>query len=250
MSPFATSYDLSGKVALVTGAARGIGLATAELLRSRGACIVASDLSESVLQLADDDVLALAGDVADEAFAEQSVSAALARFGRLDILVANAGRTLNQALDATELADYERIQQGNARGVFLAARAALAPMREAGGGAMVAVSSVSARVGFATQAAYAASKAAAAQLMRVVAVEQGRHGIRANAVLPGVIDTDILDGVADDGRALLRSYGPAHPLGRIGQPEEVAEVIAFLVSPAASFITGAEVLVDGGYTAQ
>lgn len=250
MSPFATSYDLSGKVALVTGAARGVGLATVKLLRSRGACVVASDLSESVLQLADHDVLALAGDVADEAFAEQSVSATLARFGRLDILVANAGRTLNQPLETTELADYERIQQGNARGVFLAARAALAPMREAGGGAMVAVSSVSARVGFATQAAYAASKAAAVQLMRVVAVEQGRHGIRANAVLPGVIDTNILDGVADDGRALLRRYGPAHPLGRIGQPEEVAEVIAFLVSPAASFITGAEVLVDGGYTAQ
>ncbi|TIT84163.1 MAG: SDR family oxidoreductase, partial [Mesorhizobium sp.] len=94
------------------------------------------------------------------------------------------------------------------------------------------------------------SKAASAQLARIVAVEYGRRGIRCNVVLPGVIDTDIMEGVVENGREMLRSFGDAHPIGRIGRPEEVAEAIAFLASPASSFITGAQLFVDGGYTAQ
>src|SRR5690349_19602834 len=118
------------------------------------------------------------------------------------------------------------------------------------GGAIVTVGSVSSVVAFETQSAYAASKGAIAQLTRVLAIEGGKHGIRANSVLPGVIDTDIMEGVVDNGREMLASFGPAHPIGRIGRPEEVAEVIAFLASDASSFMTGALVAVDGGWTAK
>ncbi len=121
----------------------------------------------------------------------------------------------------------------------------------ADGGSIISVASISSVVAFATQAAYASSKGALAQLMRVIAIEGGKRGIRSNAVAPGVIETDIMEGVVEGtGRAMLRSFGDQHPMGRIGQPEEVAEAIAFLASPASSFITGALLMVDGGWTAQ
>lgn len=233
----------------MTGAARGIGRCTAELLRARGARIVASDLSDTVRELEAEDVATLVGDVADEDLARRSVELAAKRFGRLDIVVNNAGRTLNKRLTETSVDDYDRILQINARGSFVTARAAVELMA-GGGGAIVNVSSISAVAAFETQAAYASSKAAVAQLTKVIAIEYGRMGIRCNAVAPGVIETDIMEGVVENGREMLRSFGSAHPIGRIGQPQEVAEAIAFLASPASSFITGALLLVDGGYTAQ
>lgn len=249
MTSLPSSWDLDGKVALVTGAARGIGRCTAELLRARGARIVASDLSDTVRELEAEDVATLVGDVADEDLARRSVELAAKRFGRLDIVVNNAGRTLNKRLTETSVDDYDRILQINARGSFVTARAAVELMA-GGGGAIVNVSSISAVAAFETQAAYASSKAAVAQLTKVIAIEYGRMGIRCNAVAPGVIETDIMEGVVENGREMLRSFGSAHPIGRIGQPQEVAEAIAFLASPASSFITGALLLVDGGYTAQ
>jgi NAD(P)-dependent dehydrogenase (short-subunit alcohol dehydrogenase family) len=250
MTTLPVSLNLEGKVALITGAGRGIGRCTAELLRSRGARIVASDLGEAILEMEAEDVATLVGDVADEELAKRSIDLAAQRFGRLDIVVNNAGRTLNKPLTETSVAEYDRIFQINARGSFVTARAAVELMANVGGGAIVNVSSISAVAGFKTQAAYASSKAAVAQLTRVIAIEYGRRGIRCNAVAPGVIDTDIMEGVVENGREMLRSFGDAHPIGRIGQPEEVAESIAFLASPASSFITGALLVVDGGYTAQ
>jgi NAD(P)-dependent dehydrogenase (short-subunit alcohol dehydrogenase family) len=240
-------YDLTDRVAVVTGAARGIGRATAELLRERGARIVASDRSDAVNDLAADDVATLVGDVGDEQVAAATVGLAVERFGRLDILVNNAGRTLNKLVTDTSVAEFDAILQTNARGNFVHAREAFKVMD---GGAIVTVGSVSSVVAFETQVAYAASKGAIAQITRVLAIEGGKRGIRANSVLPGVIDTDIMDGVVDNGREMLASFGDAHPIGRIGRPEEVAEVIAFLASDAASFMTGALVAVDGGWTAQ
>jgi NAD(P)-dependent dehydrogenase (short-subunit alcohol dehydrogenase family) len=244
------SWDLTGRVAVVTGAARGIGRATALLLRDRGARLVVTDRSEAVEDLASDDVAALVGDVAGEDLARATMRLAVDRFGRLDILVNNAGRTLNKPVTETTVDDFEGILRVNARGNFVQAREAFRVMEAAGGGSIVSIASVSSVVAFETQTAYAASKGALAQITRVLAVEGGPKNIRSNAVLPGVIDTDIMDGVVDDGRAMLASFGPAHPIGRIGRPEEVAEAVAFLASDAATFITGALLAVDGGWTAQ
>lgn len=250
MPTLPASWDVSSKVAVVTGAARGIGRSTADLLRARGARIVASDLSGTVSEMECDDVATLVGDVSDEDVAKRSADLALDRFGRLDILVNNAGRTLNKPLTGTTVEDYDRIYQINARGSFVMARAAVEPVVRNGGGAIVNVASMSAVAAFETQAAYASSKAAVVQLTRVIAIEYGKRGVRANAVLPGVIDTDIMDGVVENGREFLRSFGDQHPIGRIGRPDEIAETIAFLASPASSFITGALLLADGGWTAR
>lgn len=244
------AYDLTGKTAVVTGAARGIGLATAALLRERGARVVVSDLSESVREQARDDVAAIVGDAADEAVARATVELAVERFGGLDILVNNAGRTLNKLVTETSVEEFDGILATNARGNFLHAREAFRVMQTRGGGSIVSVASVSSVVAFATQTAYAASKGALAQMTRVLAIEGGPHGIRSNAVLPGVVDTDIMEGVVENGREMLAGFGAAHPIGRIGRPEEVAEAIAFLAAPTSSFVTGALLAVDGGWTAQ
>jgi NAD(P)-dependent dehydrogenase (short-subunit alcohol dehydrogenase family) len=251
MTPRPEGWDLTGKVAIVTGAARGIGHATAQLLRTRGARVVASDRSSAVHALHSDHCATLVGDVAEEAVARQTVELAVKRFGRLDILVNNAGRTLNRSLLDTSVAEWDSVLRTNARGNFVHSREAVRAMVAAGGGgAIVSVTSVVAQVAMKDLSAYAASKAAIAQLVKVIAAEYGSHGIRANAVAPGVVETDILDstGVADS-RAILAGYGDAHPIGRIGQPCEIAELIAFLASPASAFMTGALVMADGGYTA-
>ena len=244
------SWSLAGKVAVVTGAARGIGRSTADLLRQRGARIVASDMSEAVHELEGDDVAVLTGDVADEETARRTVELARRRFGRLDILVNNAGRTLNKPLLETTVEDWDAVLQTNARGNFVHSREAVRAMVDSGGGAVVSVVSVVARIAMKELAAYAASKGAITQLTKVIAVEYGDRGVRANAVAPGVVETDILQSTGvKDSRGALAGFGAAHPIGRVAQPAEIAEVIAFLASPASSFMTGALVMVDGGYTA-
>ena len=243
------AWSLEGRVAIVTGAARGIGRATALLLRERGALVVASDIGEGVHALAGDEVATLTGDVADEATAFRTVALALERFGRLDVLVNNAGRARLHQRPVERAADWDAVMAVNARGNFLHAREALRAMVERGGGAVVSVASIVSAVALKDTAAYAASKGAIAQLTKTIAVEYGDRGIRANAVAAGVVETDILEGIAADSRATLASYGPAHPIGRVAQPREIAEVIAFLAAPASSFVTGALVMADGGYTA-
>ena len=244
------SWSLAGKVAIVTGAARGIGRATVDLLRARGALLVASDLSEAVREMESAEIATTVGDVADEEVAKQTMALATERFGRLDILVNNAGRTLNKPLLDTSVAEWDTVLATNARGNFVHSREAVRVMAASDGGAIVSVVSVVASVAMKELAAYAASKGAITQLMKVIAVEYGAQGIRANAVAPGVVETDILQSTGvEDSRRTLAGYGDAHPIGRVAQASEIAEVIAFLASPASSFMTGALVMADGGYTA-
>ncbi|MFI5729367.1 SDR family NAD(P)-dependent oxidoreductase [Kribbella sp. NPDC051587] len=241
--------SLEGKVALVTGAARGIGAATVAWLHARGVAVVAADLRPDVADLPFPGLATVVGDVSREDTAIRSVETAVERFGGLDILVANAGRSVNKPITQTTAADWDELLAVNARGVFLHAREAFRVMSEHGGGSIVTVGSFACTVGLPDASAYSASKGALAQLTKVLALEGGPHGIRANVVAPGVVETDLLDTFRPDSREYLRSFGSAHPLGRVAQPAEIAEVIGFLASPAAAFVTGAVVAADGGYTA-
>ena len=245
-----TTLELTDKVVLITGAAGGIGRATVETFLAHGANVVAEDLDPQVEELAGDRVVAMTGDVADPDVAHAAVSLALERFGRLDVLVNNAGRTMNKPDQAMSVEDWDGILHTNARGTFVHSQAALAPMIEQQAGAIVSIASYASLVALPTGSAYAASKGAIAQLTKVLAVDHAREGIRVNAIAAGAVDTAILDDVVQDGREVLRAAGESHPIGRIARPQEIADVVAFLASPRASFILGAIISVDGGYVAQ
>ncbi|MYW00528.1 SDR family oxidoreductase [Streptomyces sp. SID3343] len=243
--------EFAGKVALVTGAARGVGKATVALLSSRGARVVALDLRPDVESLPDEfpGVLAITGDITREETAVRAVRSAVDTFGGLDILVNNAGRTLNKPVTETTAEDWDAVMAVNARGSFFASREAFRAMKARGGGSIVATGSYAGTVALPEGAAYSASKGALAQLIKVLAVEGGPLGIRANIVAAGVIETDFLDTIRPDSRAYLASFADAQPLGRVAQPEEIAEVLCFLASPRSGFVTGAVIAADGGFTA-
>ncbi|MEZ4869051.1 MAG: SDR family NAD(P)-dependent oxidoreductase [Caldilineaceae bacterium] len=254
---------LQDKIALITGAASGIGRATVLRFVAEGARVVATDVNEAALaaltDLVDHHTHALQlvpCDVTDPAETERVVAATVAAHGRLDILVNSAGitpRTVDAAADVATR--WDAVMRVNARGTMLMCHAAVAAMRRSGGGSIVNLASIMGLVGYPTQlpfsdgfSAYPQSKGAVVQLTRDLGVRVAKDGIRVNAVCPGFVYTALTANVTGDA-AVHATMQQLHPMGRLGQPEEIANVILFLASDEASFVTGAAWTVDGGYTA-
>lgn len=236
----ALSDEFAGKVAIVTGAASGIGKATAGLLHERGAKIIAVSRGSNVEAIAKPGIVPFIGDVSKEATASGAVQTAMKEFGRLDIVVNNAGIIINKPVVDMTLDDWNGVLAVNATGAFLFSREAMKVMIPARSGAIVNVGSYACFQAFPTLAAYAASKGALAQLTRVLSLEAIEYGIRVNAVGSGDVATNILP------EEYLRQHGANSPIKRAAEPHELAEVIAFLASPRASYIVGAVVMADGG----
>ncbi|WP_434765927.1 SDR family NAD(P)-dependent oxidoreductase [Pseudomonas triticicola] len=240
--------EVAGKVALVTGAASGIGKAIALMLHARGAKVIAEDLNPAVEELTRPDLLPLVADITEDGAAERAVGLAIEQFGRLDILVNNAGIIINKAVIDMSRDDWEKIQAVNATAAFLHCREAVKAMIPNKSGAIVNIASYASYFAFPTIAAYTASKGALAQLTRTLALEVIEHGIRVNAIGVGDVVTNILNDVVEDGPGFLAQHGEAAPIGRAAQPEEIAEIVTFLASDRASFMVGSVVMADGGMT--
>ena len=244
---------LEGKVAVVTGAGSGIGAAIARLFVVEGAKVVLGDLAESGAVLAAElsadgfDVAFQRVDVTDEISVAALMQAAASRFGRLDILIANAGIPERKSpIHELDLADWRRVIDVDLTGVAICNKFAAGIMLATGGGAIVNMASILAHVGQENSNAYSAAKAAVVNLTRSVALTYARQGVRANCVSPGYVDTPLLAKLPETTRQamLIRQ-----PIGRLARPEEIAQVVVFLASDRASIITGACINADGGYTA-
>ena len=241
------------KVAVVTGAARGIGLAAARRFLADGWRVALLDIEDKLLHgavaalAAADRTLALCCDVSDAGGVAAAVETVRRRFGRLDALVNNAGIAVFAPVMETSEADWSRIMQVNLTGPFFCSRAAVPLMRENGGGAIVNITSISAVRASTLRSAYGTSKAGLAHLTKQLAVELASFGIRVNAVAPGPVDTAMAKAVHTP--EIRADYHDAIPLNRYGLEEELAEAIFFLCSDRASYITGQILAVDGGFDA-
>lgn len=244
--------QLEGKVGLITGAARGQGAAAARLFVAEGAKVMIADVltqeGEQLAQELGEAAVFQKLDVTSQDDWTAAVAAATERFGKLDILVNNAGVLILKPIERTTLEEYLRVIQINQVGTWLGMKAVLSAMKAAGGGSIVNISSVSGMEGVAYGSAYSASKFAVRGMTKVAAIEYGPYNIRVNSVHPGGIDTPMArppEMAGFDSSDTYRSL----PISRIGQPEEVAELVLFLASDKSSYCTGSEFIIDGGMLA-
>ena len=248
-------FDLSGRVAIVTGAGRGLGKTMALALAAAGADVAVSSRTAVEIEATASEIRELGraaepvtADVTSESGAQELVRHTLDRFGRLDILVNNAGINIRKPVLELSLAEYRQVLQTNLEGYFLCARAAGAVMVAAGRGKVINVSSIMGQVALPTQAAYASSKGGIQQLTRVLALEWAPHGVNVNALAPTYFETELTRPLFEDPERYEFITGRT-PMGRWGQPHELAGAVIFLASDASSYVTGHTLLVDGGWTA-
>ena len=241
--------DMKGRVVVITGGASGIGEACAELFYNEGARVVVVDKQAPQTSHKD---LVLEGDVGDEKTVQAHVNAILENYGRIDSLVTCAGFSTGKSVTETSLDDWNAVLQTNLTGTFLWARETAITMSKTGGGTIVMIGSQLAFAGGKSNAAYLASKGGIVSLAQTMAIDCAVYNIRVNALIPGAIETPLLSrsfARADDPDvARVRSIS-RHPLGRLGQPSEMARAILFLASPASSFTTGSCLRADGGWLA-
>ena len=248
---------LENKVALISGGARGMGAVEARLFAGEGAKVVIGDILEEDGRKTEAEINETGGeclfvrlDVTSEAGWQQAVAATVARFGRLDILVNNAGIFRTEGVLETSEDLWDEVLDINAKGVFLGTKAAIPEMRKGGGGSIVNISSVAGLVGGAGSAAYRASKGAVRLFTKSTAIQYARDGIRANSVHPGIIETPMTTPNLLADQVRRQRSTERHPIGRYGQPEDVAFGVLYLASDESSFVTGSELVIDGGLTAQ
>lgn len=255
------SKNLQGKIVLVTGAASGIGRATAEKFAEHGCHVVLNDINEGALRNLKEQLPnaasheVVAGDISKEAVVKQFVQAAVDRFGSIDIVVNNAGVHCIQDIEETTVEDFERVFDINLKSMFLCCKHTIPIMQAQEKGVIINLSSISAYIGQEMMGKstflYNMTKAGALQLTRSLATRYAQSGIRVNCVAPGATKTSqITEEMAPDLDAFWAAVGEAHPLKRVADPEEIANGIVFLASDEASFVTGTSLIVDGGYLVQ